>query len=155
MLLRKLCIIHSFNKHGPGGKITTASFPFGQPSLHSCHLVLRMAIKAAFYFVWVKPHSFQNFPALTWSVSAHKLSEEFEVVFAVCRESRSPYKHKHSTQLTKLTDTPCTSSDKAGVFSGTEEPVTKGGMEYTPITKVWQQCIFITMAYASHVMYTA
>ena len=89
-LLCNVCILHSLNKHTPGGRLVALAFyPFDKPSLYYFFIILRMGTEACINCGCVKFHSFKNCPRLAGSFSAHICSDEFEIVATTCRVSET------------------------------------------------------------------
>ena len=105
MLLCHSCIVHSINKHSPGGREALAVFPPDQPSLYGFLCVQWIALETCFNCAWIKFHPFQNSPTLAGSISAHILSKELEVVWTTYRDNvqDSLILTSHSLQVIQLT----------------------------------------------------
>ena len=83
------CILHGLHQHSPcGGLVTFASTPSDQPFLYCFFLIQGMGSEACTYCGCVKFYSFKDCPCFVCSVSAHKCSEELEIAWTACRESR-------------------------------------------------------------------
>ena len=94
MLLCNLCIRHGLKKYSPGGRLEASAIsPLDQSFLHCFLLIMWMPIDEFCYFACIQSHSFQNRSLIASSFPAHKCSEEYQVVWAVCRESKAVHKH--------------------------------------------------------------
>ena len=87
MLLCHSCIVHSINKHSPGGREALAVFPPDQPSLYGFLCVQRIVLETCFYCARVKTDSFKDSPPHACSITAHIFPEEHEMVWTTYRDN--------------------------------------------------------------------
>ena len=98
MFLRNLCKRHSLKKDLLGGRLAALpTAPSGETRLYCPLLIQGMATETGIYCLCEKPHPLKDCPPLCCSFSVHILSEEFEVIWTVCREGTA----LHSTFLYK------------------------------------------------------
>ena len=104
MLLCHSCIVHSINKHSPGGRETLAIFPPDQSSLYGFLCVQRMPFKTCCNGGWVKTDSFKDSPPHACSITTHIFPEEHEMVWTTYRDSiqDSLILTSHSLQVMQL-----------------------------------------------------
>ena len=94
VLLCNFCIFHSSNQHIPcWGLGAFASAPSGQPILDYFFIIQGIGGFACVYCGLVKPHSFKDCPRFACSFSAHMYSEEHDMVWTICRESKTLHIH--------------------------------------------------------------
>ena len=94
VLLGNPCIPHGSDQHSPcGGLGAFASTPFDQPFLHCSFFIHGIGSEACCYCGCIEPHSFKDRPPIACSLSAHMCSEEHEMVWMICRESKTLHIH--------------------------------------------------------------